>query len=111
MVIKPRGYLYSFQDQNSCQVGIQGIPDYLNEYRLGSIFLRNFYVGLDYEFDELVIGLNKNNQDAQIHGKSKNPFDEEPSDSKAWLAIIILLLVLGVVGALCWLRAKKKIQL
>jgi hypothetical protein len=49
MRIKPRGYLYpSFEGQSDCQIGIQGIPDELNEYRLGAIFLRNFYVGLDF---------------------------------------------------------------
>lgn len=74
VVIKPRGYLYPpFGDQKTCEIGIQGISDNLNEYRLGVIFLRNFFVGLDYEYDSLMIGLNSENVDAEFHGHQSNP--------------------------------------
>lgn len=31
-----------------CFIGISAIPDSLNQYRLGTIFLRNFYTVLDF---------------------------------------------------------------
>ena len=50
MVIKPRGYLYRQPlQQDDCFIGIQSIPDSANQYRLGRVFLRNFYTGLDYD--------------------------------------------------------------
>ena len=62
IVINPRGYLSPrFGDERFCVLGLEGIPDSLDEYRLGSIFLRNFYVGLDYENNQLVLGLNRGN--------------------------------------------------
>jgi hypothetical protein len=54
IAIKPRGYLYNMiqaEDQQGCFIGIEAINDKLNEIRLGSIFLRNFYIGLDYRFN------------------------------------------------------------
>ena len=67
IIIHPRGYLSPmFGDERFCVLGIEGISDSLNEYRLGSVFLRNFYVGLDYEYNQLVLGLNKGNIDASM---------------------------------------------
>jgi hypothetical protein len=48
IMIEPEGYLYSYDGQSDCFIGIQSIPDRLQQYRLGTIFLRNFYVGLDF---------------------------------------------------------------
>lgn len=82
----------------------------MDEYRLGSIFLRNFYVGLDYEFDSLLIGLNKDNKDAEIHGSSPNPFKPpEPKASTGETVGLVLLLVAFfiIVVVLCYIRANK----
>ena len=49
---------------NNSNPSIKSIDDSLNQYRLGSIFLRNFYVGLDFEHNKILIGLNKNTEDA-----------------------------------------------
>lgn len=51
IVIKPEGYLYNMPNMNDCFVGVSSIPDVFNQYRLGTIFLRNFYMGLDYKND------------------------------------------------------------
>lgn len=60
ITIKPRGYLYHLADQNKdCFIGISSIPDSLNQYRLGTIFLRNFYTSLDFDRNQIMIGLNK----------------------------------------------------
>jgi len=64
--IQPQGYLYSNHYQKDCFIGVQAIPDNLNQYRLGTIFLRNFYVGLDYNYDQIVIGLKEGTTYASI---------------------------------------------
>ena len=60
--INPSGYTYQEYDKNQgfCQVGLHTVPDpNINEYRLGTVFLRNFYTALDYDRDLIVIGVNK----------------------------------------------------
>jgi len=48
--ITPRGYLYRLPNQNNdCFIGLQSIPDNSKQYRLGTVFLRNFYTALDYD--------------------------------------------------------------
>jgi hypothetical protein len=78
MVIKPRGYLYRQPLQtNDCFIGIESIPDSSNQYRLGRVFLRNFYTALDYEQNLIMIGPNAfSSQGAKafIQGKVNNPF-------------------------------------
>ena len=46
ITIHPRGYLFS--SDGECHIGIESIPDSLNQFRLGTIFLRNFYTVFDY---------------------------------------------------------------
>jgi len=66
ITINPKGYLFSYGNQNDCFIGIQSIPTAADQYRLGTIFLRNFYVGFDYENSKLAIGLNKGTSNAAI---------------------------------------------
>ena len=57
--ISPRGYLYRLQGQdNDCFIGIESIPDSENHYRLGRIFLRNFYTTLDFDKNLIMLGVN-----------------------------------------------------
>lgn len=59
MMIKPRGYLYHQPFMaNDCFFGIESIPNSANQYRLGRVFLRNFYTGLDFENNLIMIGPN-----------------------------------------------------
>ena len=62
--INPYGYTYQEYDnkQGFCQIGLESLPS-KNEYRLGTVFLRNFYVGLDYDKDLIIIGVNKEAED------------------------------------------------
>jgi len=51
-----------------------------NEYRLGSIFLRNFYTVLDYEKDLIWIGVNDDASEfakARIIGFTNNPYSKK----------------------------------
>jgi len=58
--LQPRGYMYSLDgDVTKCFIGIEKIPDSANQYRLGTIFLRNFYTGLDYDNNLILMGVNK----------------------------------------------------
>jgi len=107
VVIKPRGYLYAYEGQDDCYIGVQAIADALGEYRLGSIFLRNFYTGLDYEHNMLLIGLNKNSDDAEIHGASPNPYGNGGGGNNALLFVLLFLLLLIIIAVACYLRAKK----
>ena len=45
---------------DDCFIGISEIPDRSNQYRLGTIFLRNFYTAFDYDKDLIMLGVNKN---------------------------------------------------
>lgn len=59
MILKPRGYLYYLNaDITKCFIGIQKIPDSANQYRLGTVFLRNFYTALDYDNNLILMGFN-----------------------------------------------------
>lgn len=69
ITIKPSGYLFNLPGQDDCFIGIQSIPDSFNQFRLGTIFLRNFYAGLDYEKNFIMIGLNVNGDSASLHTK------------------------------------------
>lgn len=52
ITIMPKGYTYMEDpEQDFCQIGFSPIQGDTNEYRLGNIFLRNFYVALDYDND------------------------------------------------------------
>jgi hypothetical protein len=61
---------------NDCFIGIQSIPNSANQFRLGTIFLRNFYTALDYDQDLIMIGVNSassQGSEAYIEGKVENP--------------------------------------
>lgn len=49
ITLKPHGYIYDMGSNDECFIGISPIDDKYNHYRLGTVFLRNFYVALDYE--------------------------------------------------------------
>ena len=109
IIIHPKGYLSpQFGDEKSCVLGIEGISDSFNEYRLGSTFLRNFYVGLDYENNNLVLGLNKGNLDASM---TYPPKDDDSMSNKTigmvGLFVLIYLVIMLVLALVCYLRSKR----
>ena len=106
--IKPKGYLYSLPTQQDCFIGISSLPDSLNQYRLGTIFLRNFYLGLDYEQDLILLGINKGREDshAEIFGKSENPLLPKAGLGVGWWIFTFILMLFGIGGFIFW-RQKK----
>lgn len=109
ITIKPKGYLYSLGAQADCFIGISSIPDKYNQYRLGTIFLRNFFVGLDYENNMLLIGINKGATAAELHGKSENPFKPKEGNG-AILFVITFIIVMIAVAVACFVRSKRNEQ-
>lgn len=99
--IYPKGYTYQLdKNQGYCQVGLQGIPGESNEYRLGTIFLRNFYTSLDYEKDQIAIGVNRGaaKERAEIIGHNFDPFEELPDDGPT-LGSYILIILMAIMCA------------
>mmetsp|Transcript_9682 Transcript_9682/g.16287 ORF Transcript_9682/g.16287 Transcript_9682/m.16287 type:complete len:234 (-) Transcript_9682:135-836(-) len=104
--IKPQGYLYSEPYQSDCFVGIERIPDRMNQYRLGTIFLRNFFTGLDYENGQILIGLNYGTSFASISGGSPNPFIKDTGNG-AIVFVLCFLLILLFIAIIFYFRARQ----
>jgi cbb3-type cytochrome oxidase subunit 3 len=101
--------LYSLGAQNDCFIGISSIPDKYNQYRLGTIFLRNFYTGLDFENNMLLIGINQGTTSAELHGKAENPFKPREGNG-AVLFVITFIIVMIAVAVACFVRSKRNEQ-
>lgn len=48
-------------------MGVESIPDSLNQIRLGRSFLRNFYTILDFDKNYIVFGLNQGGNDGRAY--------------------------------------------
>ena len=95
--IYPKGYTYQIDpNQGFCQVGLQGIPGESNEYRLGTIFLRNFYTSLDFVRDHIAIGINRGSskERAEIIGHNYDPLDVVKTGHSTGTYILISLLAI-----------------
>jgi hypothetical protein len=108
IIIKPRGYIYHLADQNKdCFIGISSLPDSHNQYRLGTVFLRNFYTALDFSQNLIIIGLNKGaHAGSYVEGHVGNPFIQ-PEDSH-YVALSIILIVVVVLVLFVYLLTGRK---
>jgi len=106
--IQPEGYLYSYNNQNDCFIGVQSIDDNLNQYRLGTIFLRNFYVGLDYNYEQIVIGLNEGTTYASIMGSSPNPNFKSEKDKGAVVFVLMFLIFMFGIAITFYFRSRQQ---
>jgi len=80
-------------------VGLESIPGTSNEYRLGTIFLKNFYTALDFDKDLIIIGVNKGSSaqaSATIDGHVGNPYKK--AVRRNWSGTFILILFLVIIG-------------
>ena len=106
ITLKPRGYLYSLPMNSDCFIGIESIPDDSNQFRLGTIFLRNFYTGLDYDKNLIMLGVNAKSSgksEVEIIGEIKNPYkvkNYSGSGMSGWFAGIYLaaLFVVAIIA-------------
>lgn len=73
---------------------------------MGTIFLRNFYTGLDFDNNYILLGLNKGTTSAKLIGKTNNPFIKKGGNGALVFVIVFVVLMLIVAGA-CYYRAKR----
>ena len=85
----------------------------MNQYRLGTIFLRNFYTALNFETNLIMIGVNKGSSDtakAKIIGEVYNPFAEADKSGAGLAFVIILLLILFSLAILSFLKSNNQLK-
>jgi len=109
--LRPAGYLYHLEgDIKNCFIGIQKIPNSSNQYRLGTIFLRNFYTALDFDNNLILMGVNKGASDrakAYIDGSISNP---HRSRGMTIGIIIVILLIAFAVAIIFYFKQHKKVE-
>ena len=107
VTIEPKGYIYELAGQTDCFIGVESISDRANHYRLGTIFLRNFYTGLDFDKNLIVIGVNQGTTHATIFGKSVNPYAKE-TNVAAIVVVVVFMITLFSIAFYCYYKAKKE---
>lgn len=115
IIIKPKGYTYQYyKNQGYCQIGMTSLPGESSEYRLGTIFLRNFYTAFDFDNDLIIIGLNRGTDHALkagIDGHRANPFKKSAKGNSAGIFILMLFLTLVAVAVVYFvLQRREKIK-
>jgi hypothetical protein len=89
------------ESYGNCQIGLEAIPNEISEYRLGTIFLRNFYTALDYENDLIILGVNtgmENVARAKVRGHIYNPFKPRFTAFKIMLVFIFIAIVAASIA-------------
>lgn len=81
--IKPDGYAFpSAEKDEVCFLPIEPA----DELRLGQIFLANYWVGLDFDAEEMLVGVIRLNNNAKINGiKHEEP--KQPTPKKVPAAV------------------------
>jgi len=109
ITIRPAGYCYTPQLSEECVVGISPISDENKHYRLGTVFLRNFYIALDYENNWMGFAQNVDMWDHTTDFDGENSGNPtKPSDSTSTVILIFIILILVVVAY--WLFYWKRMQ-
>lgn len=114
MTIYPKGYTYmSDPDQSYCQIGLHPIAD-PHTYRLGNIFLRNFYTALDFEHDEILIGVNKGAADlaeSKMEGHTADPNLPDPPVEQIDVSFVYLaFLLLDIIVFIYFFVEKRRMK-
>lgn len=89
------------ESYGNCQIGLEAIPNEISEYRLGTIFLRNFYTALDYENDLIILGVNTGMESvarAKVRGHIYNPFKPRFTAFKIMLVFIFIAIVAASIA-------------
>lgn len=69
--------------------------------------MRNFYVGLDYEANELVLGLNKGNPDASMTYPEIDDGKRNRTIGIVGLFVLAYLVIMLILALICYLRSKR----
>ena len=70
------------------------------------MFLRNFYTGLDYENNLLLIGINKGTTNASLQGRLENPYKAKDGNG-AILFVITFIIFMMIIAVACYVRSKR----
>ena len=103
------GYLYHLPESRSCVIGIEPIEDSSTDhYRLGTIFLRNFYVAFDYDGNKLGFAQNVDlwENATDFAGEYGDTYGEKGGNGLV-IFVIIFLLVLTGIAIFIYFRAKR----
>lgn len=99
-------------NQDDCFIGVQKLPENQEVIRLGTLFLKNVFVGLDYEQNMIMLGVNKGTNVVKIAGKTNNP-NVSPTpppkrrSSNGLFFLLLFIFILVIIALSCYLRAKK----
>lgn len=114
MTINPPGYLYDLDGRSDeCFIGISEIPESANQYRLGTIFLRNFYTALDFDENLIAVGINKNIPEKDrptMEGISLAGRKPAKDHSGLVIWIFVILTILFGVAIVFYVRANKEME-
>lgn len=114
MTITPQGYLYNLEGrEKDCFIGISQIPDSSNQYRLGTIFLRNFYTALDYDENLIIMGVNKNIPERDrptMEGHVVNPNMNTQSHKGFIIWIFVILTILFGIAIFFYIKANREVE-
>lgn len=89
--------------------------------------MRNFYVGLDFEYNSLAIGLNKDNQDAMIFAEKtkrtpKDKIDDDTNPNRngngtngkasggnagTIIFVLVFIIIVVIVAIACYVKSKR----
>ena len=73
-----------------------------------SIFLKNFYTGLDFDKNMVMLGLNTGgSSNARISGKAMDPNLKKGKNEGAIVGVIMAMLIMFGIALFCFLKAKK----
>lgn len=93
-------------NSRECFIGISPIDDKYNHYRFGTIFLRNFYMALDYENNNMGFAQNVDMWDdtTSFAGKSSNPSEKSYG---MVIFVAVFLLVLTSIAVCIYFKSKR----
>jgi len=82
---------------DECVIGISPTPNEKNHYRLGTVFLRNFYIALDYENNQMGFAQNVDMWDhtTDFDGNAPNPHDKNNNIVVILIICFVVLVLLG----------------
>ena len=96
---------------NQCRINIEKVDDdsHLDNYRFGTVFLAGFYTTLDYEKNQVFIGVNK-----PMSSLVEMQFERDESDidqfrkspATTFLTIMLVLVVMLGVAVVVWQKKK-----
>lgn len=75
--MRPEGFVIpSQQDEDECWIMVE--PSDEDKIGLGIVFLLNYWVGFDFTYESIVLGLQRDNENAEIEERKEPPHKVDP---------------------------------